>query len=158
MRQLAGTVAVASILFLLASVSVAANEIAATARSLAENVLGRGTVTSLTIADQGATVLIRWESATWRPNLKVDAVRDGLVAEAQLATGSILGRLYTVSKIKFSIKRADAMLASGENNRSKGLSLTFAASLGGGTYVPAAATGQPARSKPAGGSSSTAKD
>ncbi|MGH2349596.1 MAG: hypothetical protein ACRDFT_09040, partial [bacterium] len=135
-----------------------ANEIAATARSLAENVLGRGSVTSLTITDKGATILIRWESATWRPTLKVEEVRDGLVAEAQLATGSILGRLYTVSRIKFSIMRADAMMASGENNRSGGLKLTFAASLGGGTYVPAAATGQTARSKPSGGSSSNAKD
>jgi len=156
MRQLAGTVAVATILFLLAGVQAAANGIAATARSLAENVLGRGTVTSLTLADQGATVLIRWESATWRPNLKVEAVRDGLVAEAQLATGSILGRLHTVSRVKFSIKRADAVLATGENNRSSGLKLTFAASLGGGTYVPTAATGQTTR-KPSGGTSS-AKD
>jgi hypothetical protein len=153
MRQLAGIVAVASILFLLASGSAAANEIAATARSLAENVLGRGTVTSLTLADQGATVLIRWESATWRSNLKVEAVRDGLIAEAQLATGSILGRLLTVSRVKFSIKRADTVLASGENNRSGGLRLTFAALLGGGTYVPTAVSGQSTR-KP-GGTSST---
>jgi hypothetical protein len=156
MKLLSGTIAL-TLLVLLSAVQAESNEVAATARSLAENVLGAGTVTSLTVADKGATILIRWESATWRPNLKVDAVRDGLVAEAQLATGSILGRIYTVSRIKFSIKRADAVLASGENNRSGGLKLNFAASLGGGTYVPTAATGQTTRSKPS-GSSSSAKD
>jgi hypothetical protein len=158
MKLLTGTIALALLSVLLSAVHAEANEVAATARSLAENVLGSGTVTSLTVTDKGATILIRWESATWRPNLKVEAVRDGLVAEAQLATGSILGRLYTVSRIKFSIKRAEIVLASGENNRSGGLKLTFGASLGGGTYVPTAATGQATRSKPSGGSSNSAKD
>ncbi|HEY3248998.1 MAG TPA: hypothetical protein VGK88_11995 [bacterium] len=144
------------LLFLIAAPPAAGSDLAASVRHLAENVLGAGTVTSLTVTDRGATVLLRWESATFRTNQRVDALKDGLVAEAQLATGSILGRLHTVSRIKFSIMRAAAMLAAGENNRSGGLKLTFAASLGGGTYAPAAAA-PPAPSKPAGGTSS-AKD
>src|SRR3990170_2855174 len=83
-----------------------ANELAAAARSLAENVLGAGSVTSLAVADRGATILIRWESATFRANQALEALREGLVAEAQLATGSILGRLHTVSRVRFSIRRA----------------------------------------------------
>lgn len=153
MRLRTGIVALALLAVPLGAVRAESNELASAARSLAENVLGAGSVTSLAVADRGATILIRWESATFRPNQKVDAVRDGLVAEAQLATGSILGRLYTVSRVKFSIKRADAVLATGENSRSGGLKLTFAAPLGGGMFLP-----KPAAKQRSGGGVDAVKD
>lgn len=130
-----------------------ASELAPAARSLAENVLGAGSVTSLAVADRGATILIRWESATFRANQPLEALREGLVAEAQLATGSILGRLHTVSRVRFSIRRAGELLATGENNRSGGLRLTFADALGGGTYVPRAAAQSKTKSGGAGSTS-----
>lgn len=154
MKPRVGLVAVALTgILLLTAAQAGANELAATVRNLAENVLGAGSVTSLAITDRGATILIRWESVTFRSGQSLEVVRDGLVVEAQLATGSILGRLYTVSRIKFSIRRTGETLATGENSRSGGLRLAFADSIGGGTYVPKASGGQ-TKTKSGGGSSS----
>lgn len=125
-----------AVAILLAAQQAGASELAAAARSLAENILGSGTVTSLAVADKGATIIIRWESATFRSNHTLERIREGLAAEAQLATGSILGRLFTVARVKFSIRRAGGILATGENSRVGGLRMSFADSVGGGVYVP----------------------
>lgn len=107
-----------------------------TARSLAENVLGSGTVKSLSIVEDGTKVLMRWEAATYRPNNKLEATRDLLYAEAELATGSILGRMKEVATVRFSILIKDQTVATGENLRGKGVSMVFAPALGGGTHKP----------------------
>lgn len=107
-----------------------------TARSLAENVLGSGTVKSLSLVEDGTKILMRWESATYRPANKMAATRELLYAEAELATGSILGRIKEVAAVRFSILIKDQTMATGENLRGKGVSMVFAAALGGGTYTP----------------------
>lgn len=142
MKTLAVKTAVALLLFLLAGVHADASDIAAAVRNLAENVLGSGSVTSLAVTDRGARVLIRWESATFKNGQKLDDAREGVAAEAQLATGSILGRLFGVTQVRFSIRRGETLLAFGENHRSRGFTLKFADALGGGTYVRTASTHQ----------------
>lgn len=107
-----------------------------TVRALAENVLGPGTVKSLALTEEGATVLIRWQSATYRPGNKLQTTRELLYAEAELATGSIMGRLTVVSRVRFVILLKEQAMASGENLRGKGVKLTFAAAFGGGTFKP----------------------
>lgn len=111
-------------------------------RQLAENVLGPGTVKGVTVTDSGATVLMRWESATYKPENKPQATRDMMYGEAELATGSVLGALKNIARIRFSMMRRDnQMLAGGENRRGIGVVLTFSSLLGGGIYTPPAPKG-----------------
>lgn len=59
--------AVFSIVFL-AAAHVDAAVLTEAVRTLAEDVLGMGSVTSVRILDDGAQVLIRWESPTYKPS------------------------------------------------------------------------------------------
>lgn len=107
-------------------------------RSLAENVLGPGLIRALTIADSGAMVLMRWESATYKPTQKIEESREQLYGESELVTGAILGALQSISRIRFSLLRKDGqVLAVGENTRGPGVAMTFSPLLGGGTHTPA---------------------
>lgn len=123
----------------------AGDETVKRARALAENVLGPGTVSSLSITEAGATVLMRWQSATYRPGNKLQATREMLYAEAELATGSIMGRLTDVSRVRFVILLKTQAVASGENLRGKGVTLTFMPAFGGGTFTRQAPKGDPAK-------------
>ena len=136
MERLAGAIVVLLISSVLAGIRVEAAGIADTVRALAENVLGSGVVRSLSLADKGATVLMRWESATYKAGNKQETIRELMYAEAQLATGSIMGRLNDVARIRFSILWKEQMMATGENVRGRGVSMAFAPALGGGTYAP----------------------
>lgn len=141
MKKLAGVIGVLVIASLPAvsqavAAPVEASSLAPQVRSLAENVLGGGTVKSISITDHGATVLMRWESATYKAENKQDTTRELMYAEAQLATGSVLGRLTEVTRIRFAILWKGQMMASGENWRGRGVMLTFAPALGAGTYKP----------------------
>ena len=104
------------------------------ARTLAENVLGRGTVQSVRI--EANQLLMTWESATFRPANDLAETRELLYAEAELATGSVMGRIREITAIHFVITAGRNRLAGGVNARGVGISLTFAAYLGGGPYVP----------------------
>lgn len=104
------------------------------ARNLAENVLGHGTVQSVRI--KARSLLIAWESATYRPENDLMQTRELLHAEAELATGSMMGRLRQINTIHFVITGGGRRLANGVNARGAGITLTFAAHLGGGQYVP----------------------
>lgn len=106
------------------------------ARSLAENVLGSGTITSLRSAHDGRELLIRWESPTYQEAKARVVNRELMYGEAVLATSAILGRLQEVVRIRFVIVKGGRMLATGENWRARGVSLAFGTVLGGGTYTP----------------------
>ncbi len=105
-------------------------------RTLAENVLGQGQVKSLSAADNGQTVLIRWESATYKGKNAIAETQDQLFFEAVLATNSIMGRLPDVARIRFTIMFGARMLATGEVSQDRGTSMRFAPELGGNIYVP----------------------
>lgn len=126
-------------------------------RSLAENVLGTGLIRGVSVTEGGATVLMRWEAATYRPEHKAEYARNQLFGEAELVTGSIMGGVRSVSRIRFSMARRDGqVLASGVNTRGPGVTLTFSALLGGGSYqsVPSKTPDRPQNT----GGTSAAKD
>ena len=115
------------------------------ARNLAENVLGEGTVQSVRI--EAKNLLITWESATYRPQNDLGQTRELLYAEAELATGSVMGRLRDISAIHFVITAGGNRLANGVNARGAGITLTFATQLGGGQYVPQPTAPSPGNGK-----------
>jgi len=107
-------------------------------RSLAENVLGTGLIRSISVTEGGATILMRWEAATYRPQHKQGEAREQLFGEAELVTGSVMGGIRSVSRIRFSMARKDGqVLASGVNTRGPGVTLTFSPLLGGGIHQAA---------------------
>lgn len=105
-----------------------------TARHLAENVLGQGTVQSVRI--EAANLLMTWESATYRREHTLPQTRELLYAEAELATGSVMGRLLGVNALHFTIMLKGRGLASGVNTRGQGTTMVFSTELGGGSYTP----------------------
>lgn len=126
-------------------------------RSLAENVLGTGLIRGISVTESGATVLMRWEAATYRSEHKAEYARNQLFGEAELVTGSIMGGIRGVSRIRFSMARKDGqVLASGVNTRGPGVMLNFGPLLGGGSYqsTPSKTPDKPVSS----GGSSAAKD
>jgi len=150
-RWLGSVAGFMSMLLVVCAVQGSAATLADAARYLAENVLGKGMVRSVRIADDGQTVLIRWESATYRPSAALAESRELLMGEAELTTGSILGRLSDVHRVRFSLLRGGRMLATGENIRGTGVKMAFAPELGGGTMAPLPAP-RGTKSTPGGGS------
>ncbi len=102
--------------------------------ALAENVLGRSAVQAVRISTD-ATVVIRWEAATYRPRNSVAASRELLYDEASLVTGAILGSLRDVRRITFTLVHGGQVLATGEIAQSGDLVLRFAPQLGGGIHA-----------------------
>lgn len=126
------------------------------ARSLAENVLGTGLIRAISITEGGATLLMRWEAATYKPQNKLDSTREQLFGEAELVTGSVMGGLRNISRIRFTMARKDGQpLATGVNVRGPGVSLTFSQLLGGGAHQSAPPK---VNDTPRSGGSSAAKD
>ncbi len=60
------------------------------ARNLAENVLG-GTVQRVRVSVDGTVIDIAWEAVLYRSTQTVQRNREQLRAEAEIATGSIMG-------------------------------------------------------------------
>ncbi len=123
---------------LLAVVSVQAQEVTVpeAARALAENVLGEGQVKMIRATDGVATILIRWESATYKAEHSQAVSRELLYYEALLTSNAIIGQLPQVVRIRFTLLQGERMLATGEASRTKGVSVMFSPSMGGGLYVP----------------------
>ena len=134
MKQLWVAIAVVAALTVLTAVQGEAAGIHEAVLALAENVLGAGSVKSVRTTDNGAQVLIRWESATYRPANDLPTTRELMYAEAVLTTNSVMGLLPQVVRVRFTILEGVRMLATGENWRGRGVSLAFATELGGGTY------------------------
>ncbi|HEY6103635.1 MAG TPA: hypothetical protein VI007_10485 [bacterium] len=126
------------------------------AQSLAENVLGTGLIRSIAVTEGGATLLMRWEAATYRPQNKMESTRDQLFGEAELVTGSVMGGIRSISRIRFTMARKDGqVLATGVNIRGPGVSLTYDQILGGGVQQSAPPK---VNDKPQTGGTSAAKD
>ncbi len=134
MKRLAGALAVLVVFTLLVAVQANAASVLEASRALAENVLGDGQVKSLRAADNDATLLIRWESATYKATNSQATTRELLYAEAILTTNSIIGQLPQVFRIRFTIMQGEHMLGTGQTTRAHGVSLMFSPALGGGTY------------------------
>lgn len=111
-----------------------APSLATLVRNIAESVLGEDTVKLVKLADSGRTVLIRWESATYRPHDRIADTREILYGEALLATTAVLSQMRNFVRIKFTMVQGTRMLATGVNHRGRGLSLVFSPELGGGRY------------------------
>lgn len=135
-NKLVGSLTVLIIAILVSTLTAHAAAQLDEVRNLAENVLGSGQVKSLSAADNGQTILIRWESATFKPTTALADTRDRLYFETILATGSIIARMPEVVRIRFTIVRGTHMLATGEVSGARGTTLRFAPELGGGVYVP----------------------
>lgn len=116
-------------------------------RALAENVLGPGSVISVRASDDGAQVLMRWESATYKPTNHRPVTREMMYGEAQLATGSVMGQMHQIVRIRFTIVKKNQMLATGENWRGRGVIMAFSTQLGGGVMKPSDPVYDPTRQR-----------
>jgi len=138
--------AVLSLVFLVAADVDAAVPLGAV-RSLAEDVLGPGSVISVRLSGDEDQMLIRWESPTYTRSNSVAAAREQIFAEAQLATGSVMGQLHQISRIRFTIVRKKQMLATGENVRGHGVIVMFSSHMGGGIMRPTSPVYDPNRQR-----------
>jgi hypothetical protein len=104
---------------------------AVVARNLAENILGKGVVRSSRMADEGRSVIMVWESATYKPANSLAYTRELLLAEVQLASGAIFRVLTAVQDVQFEITLNKRSLAKGTARRHLPLLITYARDLGG---------------------------
>ena len=146
-KRAAGMLVIVVALNALAGAAHAASPVQAI-RAVAENILGRDTVRSVRLADEGGTVVIRWESATYRAANKSGVTRELLYAEAALTVGAILGALADIRRVHFTMVRGSQVLARGESSRVRPVTVIYEAALGGGTYT---ATNAPVRPAAPGG-------
>lgn len=109
---------------------VAGVDAATIARNLAENVLGRGLVRTSRIQENGRALVIRWESATFRPSNPAAYTRDLLQTEAQFAAESIFRGLADLRDIDFEILAGKRSLCTGRASRDRPFRIAFAPGLG----------------------------
>lgn len=109
----------------------AAEDHAAIARNLAENILGKGVVRSSRMANGGRSVVMVWESATYKPANPLAYTRELLLAEAQLASSGIFRVLTAVQDVQFEIMVSKRSLAKGAARRHLPMIITYARDLGG---------------------------
>jgi len=114
-------------------------------RVVAENVLGSGPVISARVSEDGAQAFIRWESVTYKPTNRLAATRELMLTEAQLVTGSVIGQLSPIERIRFTIVKQGRMLATGENRRGGGVIVMFSKEIGGGVARPTSSKRDPDR-------------
>lgn len=99
------------------------------AKNLAENVLGRQTVKSIRAVDNGARLVMIWDSPTFKSSNSRQYTRELLEAEVQLTSSAIFGVLREVRRIQFSIVTSRRHLAAGETSRESPMQLIFAPDL-----------------------------
>jgi hypothetical protein len=109
----------------------AAEDHAVIAKNLAENVLGKGTVRSSRMANGGRSVVMAWESATYKPANPLAHTRELLLAEVQLASSGIFRVLTAVQDVQFEIMLINRSLATGTARRNLPMVITYARTLGG---------------------------
>lgn len=100
------------------------------ARNLAENVLGEGTVRSVAVSADGRRVVIAWTTVLYRSTSTVERNREQMQGEAQLATGSIMGRMWP-DVIDFTMVLGVKIMATGRRTKDGGFTMQFAPELGG---------------------------
>ena len=109
----------------------AAEDHAVIARNLAENILGKGLVRSSRMSSGGRSVVMVWESATYKSANPLAHTRELLQVEAQLASGAIFRVLTAVQDVQFEIVLSKRSLATGAVGRSQPMRITYARDLGG---------------------------
>ncbi|MDR7482564.1 MAG: hypothetical protein QN183_03635 [Armatimonadota bacterium] len=121
----------ATVLALLAAAAARGDEQATIARTLAENILGKGTVHSSRMIEDGRAVDLVWESATFKPTNGAAFTRELLQAEVQLAAGAIFHVLRHVQGVQFEIVRGRRRLCAGRASRDRPLLIRYARDLDG---------------------------
>lgn len=119
----------AAVLVLVAAAAARADDPAAVARTLAENILGKGTVRSSRMIEGGRAVDLVWESATFKPTNGAAFTRELLQAEIQLAAGAIFHVLREVQGVQFEIVRGRRTLCAGRASRDRPLVIRYARDL-----------------------------
>lgn len=108
----------------------AADETAAIAKNLAENVLGKGLVRTSRVTDGGKSVVMVWETATYKPTNTQQFTRELLQTEAQFVAAAIFRVLTGVRALQFEIVRGRRSLCNGEYSRDRPPRITYAPELG----------------------------
>ncbi len=118
-------------LVLLAAVAppATADDNATIAKNLAENILGKGSVRSTRIADGGRSVVMVWDSATYKAANSAAHTRELLQVEAELTSGAVFQVMRAVQEFRFEILLARQSLCSGSVGRNRPISITFAPRL-----------------------------
>jgi hypothetical protein len=116
-------------LLLLAVRPAEADETATIAKNLAENILGKGLVRSTRVTDNGRTVAMVWESATFKPANTLAHTRELLRVEVHLTSGAIFRVLRGVQEFQFEILLQKRAICSGSVGRSRPMQIAFAPGL-----------------------------
>lgn len=140
----------AVLLAILALASADAATLAQTVIVLAENILGAGTVRSVRTVDRDTQVLIRWESPTYQARDEVAVARLRIHGEALLVTSAVLTQLPQVARIRFTILNGNQILATGQSERGRQLSIVFSSTLGKGSIVTGPGDVEPYHRPPGG--------
>lgn len=117
--------ATALILVVLLSLPAAAADTALVAKNLAENILGKGLVRSSRVVEDGRTVEMLWESATYKPANPAAHTRELLQVEAQFASQAIFQVLRDVRTLQFEIVLGKRSLCSGRVNRDQPFRISY---------------------------------
>lgn len=117
--------ATALILVVLLSLPAAADDTALVAKNLAENILGKGLVRSSRVVEDGRTVEMLWESATYKPANPAAHTRELLQVEAQFASQAIFQVLRDVRTLQFEIVLGKRSLCSGRVSRDQPFRISY---------------------------------
>ncbi|MBI3998940.1 MAG: hypothetical protein HY355_07890 [Armatimonadetes bacterium] len=109
----------------------AADDTAGIAKNLAENILGRGLVRSSRVIEDGRTIEMVWESATYKPANSSAFTRELLEVEAKFASEAIFRVLAQIRGLQFEIMLGKRSLCSGRASRDRPFRIIFARDLGG---------------------------
>lgn len=107
------------------------DETADVAKTLAENILGKGQVRASRSTNGGRGLVMAWESPTYRAHHPAAHTRDLLEAEAGLAWGAIWRVLRRVEVLEFEITAGGRRLCTGTATRTHPLVIVYARDLGG---------------------------
>ncbi len=114
---------------LLSAPPAAADDTALIARNLAENILGKGLVRSSRVIEDGRTVDMLWESATYKSANPPAHTRDLLQVEAQFASSAVFQVLRGVRSLQFEIVLGKRWLAAGRASRDQPFRIAYARDL-----------------------------
>ncbi|MCL6640728.1 MAG: hypothetical protein K6T92_05080 [Candidatus Rokubacteria bacterium] len=107
------------------------DETADVAKTLAENILGKGQVRTSRSTNGGRRLAMVWESPTYRAHHPAAHTRDLLEAEVGLAWGAIWRVLPRVEALEFEITTGGRRLCTGTATRTRPLVIVYARDLGG---------------------------
>lgn len=113
-----------------AAPSRAADETSLIARNLVENILGKGLVRTSRITEDGRSIEMVWESATYKPAHTLAHTRELLQVEAEFAAAAVFRVLSGIQSLQFEIVKGKRSLCNGRAGRDRPLRIEFAQDLG----------------------------